>query len=519
MFNTTDVVSFSLQSGDSTATVAANNSTSFTMNGVSATITVPCGSDIVNQVSQRPVKIKAKNALGTETPDWFESTATVPVYKGPRVTNVEFGDYPALGNEFDTSTIQRQTELKTGDQITADFEFDTENVNTIYYTSVATGTETGVTTSGISALNIPLTVGSHGVSNNNNPGGALRDIQLQVKGTGKTGPSHTSTEQLRVNNQKPTFSNPSVSYPSGQSAIKTGEDASVDITVSNQGQYPKYTYTDNGSSDVTITDADVYTVSKTATYASGNYVPNTSNYKLLVTRAENGESAEKTAKIFIANVQPEIDVTLHPSGGGSQLSRLQSGGNDNTSVPTYEVRVTSNQKLLNFGMDIDSTAVNGAGSWANGSSWTSSDDLVWKRNIKIDDDHDKGTFNWTSLNIENYSGMTRSAFTGNDTGETYELGGFISRDITLTKTQNETEMNVLYADYSKVELSWSASSDVNIQSPYGTQAGLGIPNNWCLDDQSPGEAPGGPVTIRILDLSKTNAATLADTTITIEETV
>ena len=170
-------------------------------------------------------------------------------------------------------------------------------------------------------------------------------------------------------------------------------------------------------------------------------------------------------------------------------------------------------------MDIDSTAANGAGSWANGSSWTSSDNIVWKRNIKIDDDHDKGTFNWMSLNIENYSGMTRTTFVGNDTGETYELGGFISRDITLTKTQNETEMNVLYANYSKVELSWSASSDVNIQSPYGTQAGLGIPNNWCLDDQTLGEAPGGPVTIRILDLSKTNAATLADTTITIEETV
>ena len=508
-FNTTDVVSYSLQGSNDTATLGYNDVT-VSMNGVSATITAVCDTSVTS-ITDLPVRIKGRNALGTETPDWFESTDTVPVLNGPVITNVVFGAYPGT-----------QTELKDNDTVDATFTFDTTNVNEIRLSSsnnyASSNQAISVTPTGNQATGT-ITIDTN-VANNN--GGEMQSIRARARHTTQQyGNWHVSTNKLRVNNQKPTFSAPTITYPDSQQAIKSGDDATVNIVVSNQGQSPTYMYTGNGRSELSIPDTSTYTQDKTVSWSGGTYNITAPNYKLEVNRQENDNSDSITTTVFVANVNPEIDVTIHILPGnpnaGSQPARLQSGGNDGTDVAAYEVRVTSNQKLQSFSMDV-ATSSNNAGTWAYGSSWTTTNNTVWKRNIKVDDEHDKGTFNWESLSLENYSGMSKTSFTNTDTGEEYVLGGFVSRDITLKKTQNEAEMNVLYETYNKVQLSWSASNSVNKRLAFGTQPGDGITDSWCLDDQSAGEAPGGPVTIRILDLSKTNAATIADTTITIEET-
>ena len=141
-FDTNDVVDVTLYGGNSYAT--QSTTTNVTITGTSpASATFIATVDTAQMViTNLPVKLYAKNSFGTVGDD-YTSLVTIPVRRGPEITNVKFGAYPGS-----------QTELKDGDVITATMEFDTNNVTMLDFESgslyASSNTNRSVTTQNLS---------------------------------------------------------------------------------------------------------------------------------------------------------------------------------------------------------------------------------------------------------------------------------------------------------------------------------------------------------------------------------
>ena len=488
-FNTADVSTVKLDGGNDTATRTYDHF-NVSMNGVSATITAECETSLTT-ITNVPVKIKAKNALGTETENWFQSIDTVPVLIGPVVTSVTYGAYPGT-----------QTELKDNDTISATFEFDTENVNQLnldgsgsdtYASSDETKTVTTTSFSATTSITIDTTL-------ENNTGGFLRPVRVRARNVSQQfGTWHVSSEQLRVNNQKPTFSSGTITYPTGQLAIKDSENAQVRIVVSNQGASPTYSYT-TPRNELSIANPGTYSETKFASRIAGIYNISNNNYQLTVTRVENDNTDSKSMTVLIAQDAPTINITTNNG------TRMRSGGNDNTSQQNYTVRITSSQRLAQA--PTLSAPVGTLGSFSY--SFTST---TFDATIGVHDNDTKGTHTYTGLVATNLAGRTTNIISS---GEDYVFGGFVTRTVPLQAFQSETQIDVLWTTYNKLVLNWSKDSAVNIRQPAGTTNQ--ISDSWCVLDQTTSNTGNKPITIKILDTSKTNAVS-EDSTITIQETV
>ena len=486
MFNTTDVISYSLQGANDTASKTYTNE-SVTMNGVSATITAECDTTVTS-ITDLPVRIKAKNALGTETPNWYESIPTVPVLNGPVITNVTFGAYPGT-----------QTELKDGDTVPVTFEFDTNNVNRVemsgngnnnYASTNQTLNVTTATFSGASNMTVDTSLG-------NNTGGFDRSIRAKARHSSQQfGNQHDSVEKLTVNNQKPTFSAASITYPSNQEAIKTTETATVNIVVSNEGDTAQatYTYTGNGRNELSIPDTSTYSADKVVTYASGTYNINSANYKLEVNRQENNNTASKTATVFIADALPTINITTNNG------TDMRSGGEDGTTMQNYNVVIASDQRLIENPSIVAPVGTLSSGVSPNGSN------TQFTTTIGIHDNNTRGTHIYTTLNAKNLAGKTQNTI---NSGSDYTIRGFVLRTLTVASQGWQVQANVAAVNYNKVEIDWEKKA-------LPTQATLGDTNRpqsntWSLDQLTP-----APITVNILDSGATFASSNA-TSLTIEE--
>ena len=496
-FDTADVSTISLVGGDNYATGTVNN-LNVTMNGLSATVTTPVDTSLTSKQA-RPIRITAKNSFGTEGAP-YTSTQTAQVMNGPVITGVTYGTYP-------TTFGVQQTELKDNDQVSATFTFDTTNVdrialqgggnNTYANTSQTVTVNTNGTTSATTTITVDTTLA-------NNTGGFARPVLARAYKNGQHGSSNnfTSSNTLQVNNQAPTFSTGSITYPTGQSALKDTEDATVNVVVSNQGGVnAQYTYS-SPNNQLTINNTGSYAANKTATRSSGDYNINTTNYRLVVNRVENGRSATKNMTVFIAHAAPTINIVTNNG------TRMRSGGNDNTSQQNYNVVMSSTQRLKQAPTLTAPEGTLGNFNYnANSTTFTAT--------MGVHDNNDKGSFTYTGLNAVNLANRAQTTI---NSGSTYVFGGFVSRTVTLGAFLNETEINVLWVTYNKLTLSWSKNSDVNIRVAAGTTNQ--ITNSWCILDQTTSNTgtAGGPITVKILDFSKTNAVS-EDSTITIQETV
>ncbi len=496
-FDTTDVDTISLEGGNNYATGSVND-LNITMNGLSATVTTAVDTTLTTKQA-KPIRLSAKNSFGTAGGS-FTSSDTAQVMNGPVITGVTFGTYP-------TTFGVQQTELKDNDQVSATFTFDTTNVNRIALqgggnnsyanTSQTVTVNTNGTTSATATITVDTTLA-------NNTGGFARPVLARAYKNGQHGSSNnfTSSNTLQVNNQAPTFSSGSITYPPGQSALKDVESATVNVVVNNQGgNSAQYTYS-SPNNQLSINNTGSYAANKTATRSSGDYNINTTNYRLVVNRVENGRSATKNITVFIAHVAPTINIVTNNG------TRMRSGGNDNTSQQNYDVVITSTQRLKQAPT---LTAPHGTlGSFSFNANSTS-----LSANMGVHDNNTKGTHTFTGLNAIGLAGKTQNNV---NTGADYVFGGFVSRTVDLVATLNETDINVLWVDYTKLTFSWSKNSDVTIRAAAGTTTQ--ITNNWCILSQTSSNTgtPGGPVTVKILDFSKANAATV-DSEITMEETI
>lgn len=495
-FDTTDINTISLDGGNNYATGAVNNLI-VTMNGLSATVTTTVDTSLTSKQA-RPIRVTAKNSFGTEGAP-YTSTETAQVMNGPVITGVTYGSYP-------TTFSVVQTELKDNDQVSATFTFDTTNVNRIALqgggnntyanTSQTVTVNTTGTTSAATTITVDTTLA-------NNTGGFARPVLARAYKNGQHGSSNnfTSVNMLQVNNQAPTFSSGSITYPTGQSALKDTESATVNVVVNNQGDNAQYTYS-SPTNQLTINNTGSYAANKTASRASGNYNINTTNYRLVVNRVENGRSATKNMIVFIAHEAPTINIVTNNG------TRMRSGGNDNTSQQYYNVVMSSNQRLKQAPTLTAPEGTLGSFNFNNNST-------TFTATMGVHDNNDKGSFTYTGLNAIGLAGKTQTTI---NTGDAYVFGGFVSRTVDLEATLNETDINVLWVNYNKLTFSWSKNSDVSIRAAAGTTTQ--ITNNWCILSQISSNTgnPGGPVTVKILDFSKANAATV-NSEITVEETI
>lgn len=514
-FNTTDVASISLNgTGAATGNVTDQ---SVTMNGNVATITATVDTTVTS-LTDLPIKISAKNTFGTEGTE-FTSTGSglVSCLAYPQVTAVSYGAYP-----------NGQTELKQGDQINATFTFDTTNVTNVELAgtddnnyasqSQTKGVNTGGTKTASTNITIHTTMATNAVQTNSRP------IRVRAKGSGHGAYgayyNSGSSEELFVNNQKPTFSGFTVSYPGTQQAIKSGagQIATVSGTVSNQGASPgaaTYVYTDNNTSQIDIPNVNTYEdkdVTMNASYTGYNI--SSPNFKLQVTRPENGGTASKTLVVGVRASDPNLQ-------GSVPASRLRSGGTNNTSVQQYNVSMTSTQKLLAFDMD----PAPGYGTLAN-SSWSSNAaGTVWSNVLNVSDTDEKGGVSWTNVSATD---TTSTVHTSLDQGAGYTLGGYVNRTIAFAAAQSRlVPLGTHVATASKVTVTETFRGDITL-SALTNGASLDDDVNTGVDEYKkftivdsgdPNTVDLNGDTIFYLDRTAVAANTQATATITTQETV
>ena len=503
-FDTTDVDTISLEGGNNYITGSIND-LNITMNGLSATITTAVDTTLTTKQA-KPIRLSAKNSFGTAGGS-FTSSDTAQVMNGPVITGVTFGTYP-------TTFGVQQTELKDNDQVSATFTFDTTNVNRIALqgggnNSYANTTQTvTVNTNGITSATTNITVDT---TLANNTGGEDRPVLARAYKNGQHGSSNnfTSTTTLRVNNQAPTFSSGNITYPASQSALKDVESATVNVVVSNHGNNAQYIYS-SPNNQLSINNTGSYDVNKTATRSSGDYNINTTNYRLVVNRVENGQSATKNMTVFIAHVKPTITITS-PSG------RWRSGGNDNTSAQTYNVTITSNQ-LLSQRPSVIAPA--GALSNVTGSLNGSTFSTV----LTVHDDDEKGSFQFGTLVAVNLANKTQNAI---GSGASYTLGGFVRRTLDLLGYNQSTTMNVLWSDYTKLDfVSWTYPANPAISNRLTAGTTGNYTGSWTITDQNSSAHNTGDTTtsvvalpkVTILDEQQASVGSSSDSQIQVEET-
>ena len=313
-----------------------------------------------------------------------------------------------------------------------------------------------------------------------------------------------------------------VMYPQDQYALKNSETALVGIEVNNQGLAPQYTYS-NTDNNLNVPAVNQYQVQKAVTRVSGDYSYAVNNYRLDVNRTENGTTAFTRLAVNIANTAPVIGVTTNNG------TRMRSGGADNTNVPEYTVKLDSSQILIE-----EPTLVAPEGGmfpeetdkWQNFQEDGNQMDEQWfTKKITIDDDLRRGEFEY-SMSATNLAGVTTTTI---NTGDTYEIGGFLSRSFTLPGFGSEAPlngMNVLWSDYSKLRFTWSFASKPTIdqRQPPGTTGD--ITGAWTIVQQTesakneawkPSTHPDKRPKIKILDVNATTRGSTSDSTITIEE--
>ena len=424
-FDSEDVDSISLDGGNDTATGSiTDQSVTVTANG-DGTSSVTFNATIDTTLSTTtdvPIKISAKNSFGTAG-DEHTSVAEIPVRKGPEVTNVTFGVYPGS-----------QTELKDGDTVSMTVTLDTNNVSKVQLVSggsYASVSQTLNVTPNTLAATTTITIDTSVTTAQD------QSVRIRAEG-GSNNPGNyiNSTETLKVNNVAPTFSGFSASYPASQTALKDTETADVSLTISNVGVSPTYTYSDPRG-EITIPDVNTYSQVKTVTCNNtGVYNISSNNFKAIVNRSENDNTSTYTSGVVqIADLLPTLTISV-PS------SRLRSGGDEDTSLQSYQVSVTSNQNLDSFDMSAAASAGTLLGSWSGSNS-----NKTWVRNIQISDSDNKGIFNWASIAAVNLADSTQSVAS---TGDTYTLGGFMQRDLIVSALSRTRTIGTHVADTSKL---------------------------------------------------------------------
>lgn len=431
-FDTTNIAHVDLN-GTGTGILNATNKSRATGTGTTSgtfNANVNVATTVVSPANQT-VKMTANNgsADGAE----FTFTNVFQAMHGPVLSNGTFGSYPGS-----------QTELKLNDTIQVTFDVDTTNINRITFPSPSTtGAQKSETKTGLTpaagTITTTMTVGqTHAASTgqNNSIGGKNFPVRASGRGNGHSGdgPTHTSTNTVVVNNQTPTIGTVSVSYNGTQDALNgTGDTAQVTANITTQGTNPTVLYTDNGTSELTITAPTTLANTKTVTYASGNYRVTGTNYKIVVTRTTNDTETSQTGLVKIAAAAPTIDIT---SNNGTRMRSTSA-----TAGLNYTIKLVSDQFLPSAPtLSIPANA-------GTLGTFTYNNAGYWEATMNVKDADTKGSHTYTNLVATNQAGVTQNTI---NSGSAYVLGGFTSRQYTLPATTRYITFGTHVYDTSKL---------------------------------------------------------------------
>lgn len=443
------------------------------------------------------------------------SQADAPLFRGTVDVDLQGGDSVVILHEdgaSHTTTVNRdlppviqsavftggypngQNELKAGDvfdlRVTSDLPVNKIEISNYGALSAQTFNVTALTehTITVTIANRGTTTTPYGAKIRvQKPSGAWSEYFLtEVQG------STDGVDLLYLNNTYPTITIGTISYPLNQTALKDSETATLNNTVTD---FDTILYS-SPTGELSPNLPSEYQTAKAVSRVSGNYNISTNNIRITATRTANNATSTANAVVKIAHSAPTVSITI-----SGNPSRLRSGGNDGTSPQNYIISINSNQQLKSA-----PTLTAPAGTW-QGAGFAGGP-TTWTRTLQISDNDPKGSYNFAGLSAINLSGVEQNSI---NSGQTYTLGGFVSRNIPLEAFQNEAVFNVPVVTYSKVTISWSFNA--NVATRQVVDSVPPVFRSWCLVspiDQS-------PVTIRILDDSY-NAST-QQSIITIQETV
>lgn len=436
--------------------------------------------------------------------DYADASITAVHEDGAHWSTIVDADIPPviLSANFTGGYPGSQTELKAGDtfQVNIVTDISIDQVQVVNYGALQAGTFS------VSGTNNTIT----GVIADRGTSQTFQGFQLRVrKPTGSVSTYHYSVMDgsvngvnlVYLNNLYPTITIPSVLYPAGQGAIKSGEDASVNNTVTN---FDTISYT-NPLSQLTIANSTTYETVKKVTYLSGGYNISSSNFSITATRAANNATTGPTSTVvWIANTPATLSVS-------NPASRLRSGGNDGTSAQNHTITITASQRLL----AAPTLAKDTGGTWlGTGFTWSASA-TSFTRSLQVHDNDLKAVYNWGAISGTNLAGIVTTTNIG---ATTYTLGGFVVRTIAVAAFGWQSNINVEVSDYSKLSSSGSGQVLAWSVSNMNTRSTLGDVTRPQASTWSASATFTNPTTINILDKSATDSASQASS-FTIQEAV
>ena len=306
------------------------------------------------------------------------------------------------------------TDLKGGDTVNVEVEIDVKDVaaNTIQIKVLNSGISDGSQTSfssysfvsvagNVYKYTVPVKVTSSNSRNGN------QSVVIQARNSfGVLSAEYTSDNTASVDNVGPSISFSSITYPTNQQAIKSGESATVAHSISN---YDSVVY-DSPNGQLTIANTSAFETNKVCDYNSGGYNISSANFRATATKATNGIVESNTEVVFIANTP----ITLTISGLASKLISSNSGQN-------YNFSLNSNQKYNAFPtLSVDSSQTNPSSLTHTSQSTNGTNSF----RINVNDSHTKGIFNW-QVSAFNLAGIETTTVSPS----TYNIEGFNSRDI------------------------------------------------------------------------------------------
>jgi hypothetical protein len=198
---------------------------------------------------------------------------------------------------------------------------------------------------------------------------------------------------------------------------------------------------------------------------------------------------------------------------------MRSGGGENTSPQTYTVTVTSNQQLESFTMDTAANAGTLTGSW-NGSN----SNRTWTRNLQITDDDLKGVFNWTSVAAVNLADESQTSISN---GGSYELGGFVSRSLTMSALSRTRSFGTSVNDPTNLTISETFRGSISFDNTIADgsalntdiSTGVDVTNKFTIvDSGDPATVDYSGDTFFYLDRVAVNNNVSGTSVLTVEET-
>lgn len=460
-----------------------------TLSGQNVTLTALADRPLFTGV--RFINLNSGTSLTVRHQDGASHTCTIAQDLPPEVQIAYFtGGYPGSQTELkenDTFNLFIQTNTPV-----TRIEIDNYGAYKAFSANVAAGTTFTVTTAqianrGTSTQNLGARVRVQKAN------GSFSNWYL-TESFGSTDGTHL----VKLNNTFPTISTinqANITYPASQAALKDSETAVVNHTVTNANTVAY----NSPNGDLSISNPSTYETAKTVQRIGGNYNIATNNFRIVATRtANNASTTSASAVVYIAHTAPTLSIT-------TPFTRLRSGGNNGTSVQSYNIVITASQNLISAPSLTPDT--NNGGTFS-GAAFTGGP-TVWTRGLQINDDLIKGSKTWASISATNLAGKVVTTITS---GGTYTIGGFVSRTLSLAAFANEVTLNTSVVDFSKMTLSWAVKALPN-KATVGSNVPPPQPDTWTINALNT-----NPTTVRILDTSATNSSSAASNVI-VEETV